>query len=319
MEAKPKQIKLAPKTNFEKHLQGFDLINICSDPSASKVLLLTVNSPADYRETKRGGIFAKLKVQKPQSFVIYLFDESGHRSFEIPKQTWNYHFVQPLPNDELLLVCSRSAYRAIDDFDLNAQVFSQNGMLKRSFLLGDGIADIQTTSDGRIWTSYYDEGILGNFGWQNHKPVGLPGLILWSKFGEKLYEYEPVGSLDYIFDCYALNVPNNNEAWFYYYSEFPLVKIQNQEITNIWSTNVGGSDGFAIWENFVLFRGGYSDHDQYALYELDENGKMQLQNRFELLDENGQKIKARLQTVRGPIFHIAQNNILYQLDVRSLI
>ncbi|MAT97321.1 MAG: hypothetical protein CL608_09280 [Anaerolineaceae bacterium] len=319
MAAKLQQIKLTPKLNFKKLLKGFELVNICSHHAADKLFLLAVTAPANYRETKKGGIFAKLKVHKPQSFVIFLFDESDHKRFEIPKQTWNYHFVQPLPDNELLLVCGRSAYRGSDDYDLNAQVFDFNGVLKRSFLLGDGIEDVQTTTDGCIWTSYFDEGIFGNFGWHNTQPVGLPGLILWNKFGEKLYEFSPVGSLEHMADCYALNVTNDNEAWCYYYSQFPIVKIQNQEIKNIWETNLRGSDRFAIWENYALFRGGYEDHDQYFLYSLEESGEMKLQESFELIDENNRKLEGRYRTARGPIFHICQNHKLYQIDLRNLI
>lgn len=319
MAAELQQIKLAPKHNFQKLLKGYELVNICSHHDADKLFLLAVTAPANYRETKKGGIFAKLRVQKPQNFAIFLFDESGHQRFEIPKQTWNFHFVQPLPDNELLLVCSRSAYRGSDDFDLNAQVFDYNGVPKRSFLLGDGIEDVQTTSDGRIWTSYFDEGIFGNYGWHNTQPTGLSGLILWDKFGEKLYEFSPVDSLEFMDDCYALNVANNDEAWCYYYSQFPLIKIQNQIIKHIWETDLGGSDRFAVWENHVLFRGGYEDHNQYHLYSLAENGKINLQKSFVLLDENNQKIEARYRTARGPVFHFSQNDNLYQLDLRNLI
>ncbi|WP_176444820.1 hypothetical protein [Paenibacillus herberti] len=40
----------------------------------------------------------------------------------------------------------------------------------REFLLGDGIQSVQVTDKGIIWTSYFDEGVFGNNGWD--KPIG---------------------------------------------------------------------------------------------------------------------------------------------------
>jgi hypothetical protein len=34
-------------------------------------------------------------------------------------------------------------------------------MLKREFLLGDGIEDVQTDRKGHIWVAYFDEGVFG--------------------------------------------------------------------------------------------------------------------------------------------------------------
>jgi len=50
---------------------------------------------------------------------------------EIANQSWNFHHVQPLPDDELLLVCARSRYRSWDDYDHSGHVFSADGSLVR--------------------------------------------------------------------------------------------------------------------------------------------------------------------------------------------
>jgi hypothetical protein len=42
---------------------------------------------------------------------------------------------------------ARSRYRGRDDYDRDEQVFSADGSLERSFLLGNGIQDVQTTQD----------------------------------------------------------------------------------------------------------------------------------------------------------------------------
>jgi hypothetical protein len=73
--------------------------------------------------------------------------------------------VQPLPEHEILVVATRANRNADGSHDLNGRVFGADGELRREFLLGDGIADVQTTADGQVWVSYFDEGIYGNLGW----------------------------------------------------------------------------------------------------------------------------------------------------------
>ena len=73
----------------------------------------------------------------------------------------NFHFCQPLLDNELLLVCSRS--RAVaGGGELNGRVFDEDGKFKQAYHLGDGIESMQTTSEGMIWTSFFDEGVFGN-------------------------------------------------------------------------------------------------------------------------------------------------------------
>jgi hypothetical protein len=96
------------------------------------------------------------------------------------------------------------------DFDLNGHLFDELGRHRRSFLLGDGIQTVQTTAAGAIWTGSFDEGVFGNFGW--NEPIGALGLVAWTSFGEKLYDFAPHDELGAIADCYALNVESDECA-----------------------------------------------------------------------------------------------------------
>ena len=84
-----------------------------------------------------------------------------------------------------------------------------------------GIEDVQVTESGIIWTSYFDEGVFGNRGWND--PIGKNGLVAWNGLGEKIYEFLPTTELGEICDCYALNVISDREVWLYYYTEFPPI------------------------------------------------------------------------------------------------
>jgi len=268
----------------------------------------------------------RIRTDEPQDVAVRLFDGRQLMRFYMPEQDWRYHFVQPLPDGEILLVCRRSDRRAIDDYDLNGRVFAEDGTLRREFLLGDGIADVQTTSDGRIWASYFDEGVFGNSGWDWSDdgstwvtPVGHSGLVLWSPFGERLYEYRPSAGLNKMWDCYALNVPSDDETWCCYCDGFPLVCIREQQIQGFWQCPFRGSHGFALWQTHVLFQGGYDDHDSYYLFELMDDGQMKPLCSYRMLDEKGRMLRADMIAARGYLLFLLKGTRCYRIDMRDLL
>ena len=88
--------------------------------------------------------------QPPIDYTVIEATEVYTLHYKITNQQQLYNIAQPLSDDELLLVTSRSHYRRPNNFDWNGNVFSINGELKRQFLLGDGIQNIQTTQN-REW------------------------------------------------------------------------------------------------------------------------------------------------------------------------
>jgi hypothetical protein len=94
--------------------------------------------------------------------------------------------------------------------------------------MGDGINSVQTTDEGMIWTSYFDEGVFGNYRW--NQPMGASGLNCFDSAGRILWEFKPPAGFDSICDCYSLNVANN-AVWTCYYTDFPLVKIDADKLT----------------------------------------------------------------------------------------
>jgi len=232
----------------------------------------------------------------------------------IENELFDIHDVQPLPTGEILLVCGRSSYRGKDDFDRNGRIYSREGQFVREILLGDGIQNVQATSDGKIWTGFYDEGVFGNLGW--HDPVGKSGLVAWNPLGEKLYEFQPTGELDTICDCYALNSASNSTTWAYYYTEFSLVQIRDFKIVAHWEIPLAGSSSFAIDKNGIaLFSGGYDDHDLYHFFELGAEGKVKERAQIRMVDTDDNPIK-RLRTFgRSDSLFVVDETRLFQIVV----
>ena len=301
--------------NLSKELIGFDVISI-SPGIFGEMYLLAVSSPKDYRVQVGIGVFTKIQTEQAHDFLIIKVDDNKIEKYHIQDQTWNYHHVQPLKGNKLLLVCSRSAYRGADDYDLNGKVFNQDGDLHREFLLGDGIQDVQTTADDLIWVSYFDEGIFGNFGWT--RPIGIPGLIKFDQSGNRVYEFEPSDGLDSMADCYALNVTLSDETWCYYYVDFPLVRIRNHAIDGVWKSPIRSANSFALWGDLVLFIGGYFSRHKPVLVQLQAEGRVKKLIKYNFRVRFGSSFKPEFVKCRGPYVFLFDEGNAYRVDIREL-
>jgi len=312
-----RSVRLPPVASLVPLIGDGELVAFNVGPDGV-VYLVVALQPLDYRIEQPGwASFAKTVPEQPQRYrVVGLSGREPVVDLLIEGERFNIHDVQPL-GDELLLVCVRSNYEGPDDFEKNGRVYTRDGKFAREILLGDGIQLVQATSGGVIWTSYFDEGVFGNYGWQT--PVGASGLVAWDPGGIKLYEFQPSKGLDSICDCYALNVESEEDVWLYYYTEFPLVRLHDREIQSVWRMPLEGSDAFAVSASHALFRGGYKDRDTYQLFALGKGGDPNLLAKVELQNEKGSKLAADQVVGRANIIHLVSDGILYQVDVQTAL
>ncbi|WP_416150265.1 hypothetical protein ACM26V_04565 [Salipaludibacillus sp. HK11] len=128
-------------------------------------------------------------------------------------------------SDGSLLILQGRCLKDGTYIEQNARRYNRNGQLIEAFTLGDGIEQVQIDETDTIWVSYFDEGVFGNYGWE--QPMGSDGLIAYKINGQKLW-----GACNYaIVDCYALNVVSSKEVNFYYYDEFFLVQLNEMKET----------------------------------------------------------------------------------------
>lgn len=126
-------------------------------------------------------------------------------------------------SDGTLLIVQSRCLKDGNYIERNARRYNTNGQLIDAFTLGDGISNVQIDETDTIWVSYFDEGIFGNFGWE--QPMGNAGVVAYTMNGDRLW-----GASDYgIVDCYALNVVSSKEVFFYYYDEFYLVQLNEMK------------------------------------------------------------------------------------------
>uniref|UniRef100_B8HNM5 Uncharacterized protein n=1 Tax=Cyanothece sp. (strain PCC 7425 / ATCC 29141) TaxID=395961 RepID=B8HNM5_CYAP4 len=289
--------------------------NVGCDGTIYAVLAL---NELDYRTEQPGGAsFAKTTPEAAQTYRIIAFQaDLLTLDITIAAEKFNIHDAQPLPANEILLVCARSYYKSPTDFEKNGRIYGISGEFSREILLGDGIQSVQTTAEGVIWTSFFDEGVFGNFGWDN--PVGASGLVAWDSAGNKIYSFQPTDDLAPICDCYALNVASEADIWVYYYMDFPLVHLHRHKVQSVWNMPITGSDGFAVAGNRVLFRGGYDDRETYHLFSLNGNSEAKLIQKLQLEDKTGERIIADRVVGRGGLLYILSQQLVYRVNVSSL-
>ncbi len=280
----------------------------------SEVLLLFAEKNLDYRMNTAAASFAKTKTDNMQNYIAFCTSKGKLvQVLSVANEPFNIHSIQVLPGNKFLLACARSKYRPANNHDKNGRIYDFCGNLLNTILLGDGIQDVQVSDNGNIWTSYFDEGVFGNYGWD--EPIGASGLKLWSERGEPHYDYSPPEGLDRICDCYAINVESNRTTWAYYYTDFPLVKIKDRVAADYWHLPITGSDCFAIYRNYALFRGGYENRNSFFLVQLFENHKAKVVKKITLINVG----EATGVTCRGESIFLISDLGIFRISLSLLI
>ena len=251
---------------------------------------ITAKTPADYT-------VVELKVDWAGGKVL------DRAVFPLGRLKFQLRYIRAIGED-FLLFRARCVYRESGP-EQNAWIVSRNGAVLSRFCLGDGIQDCVVKTDGTIITSYFDEGVFGNYGWG--EPLGACGLIAWTSEGVPLWKNEKYP----ICDCYAISLDEEENLWFYYYDEFRLVRTDFMEDL-VFDLPIEGSRAFSVapsGETF-LFQGGYQKHNK--CYFLTRQGGRLGQKQEAVPTCNGSKVAVeRCSLLRSQMLFLGKNGVLY--------
>jgi hypothetical protein len=185
--------------------------------------------------------------------------------------------------------------------------------------LGDGIEDVLTTPSGDAWVGYFDEGVYGNYGWggPGPGPLGSCGLARFGPGGDQDWRFSPDDTAP-IDDCYALNVTGET-VWACYYSDFPLVKVEDGEVT-AWRNDLAhGAKSLIVDERRVGMAAGYRPvRDRLVIGELGD-GDLRDAGRYQLVLPDGRPLPDDVRMVgRGPDLHVFHNTDWYLLSLTDI-
>lgn len=244
---------------FGQSLQS--LVNIKIGYDEKIYILLSSHIPE-----RINGMFVNTEANSVYSAIILDVDwyearVTGQTFVNLGQHKMNFHMLQPI-GENILLLGARCRYHGANGPEKNAVIVDLQGNIVNEFCFGDGIRDCIVTKNGNIITSYFDEGVFGNYGWNN--PIGSCGLIVWNDKGEVKWRADRD-----ICDCYAINVDDGDNLWYYYYTEFELVKTDLHK-EKAYTPQIEGASGFLITADAqnVLFDGGYRAHGSFVMAAL---------------------------------------------------
>lgn len=187
----------------ENHLEGTEVTDFFTERDGKVYLLMEqpsetqgkdwLSTPSTYTAVEIQLDWAEQRVLETTLFPLGLLK-------------FQFHYLRPA-GDHFLLLGARCAYRE-NGPDQNAWIVSRDGAVLSRFCLGDGIQDCVVKKDGTIITSYFDEGVFGNYGWD--EPLGACGLIAWTSEGTPLWKNEKYS----IYDCYAISLDEEKTCGF---------------------------------------------------------------------------------------------------------
>jgi hypothetical protein len=288
-----KSLPLETILSFDDVSNGGRLVQVSLDWNGSPLLLFEIGRPP-FPFTS-GDASAHWYATVPTAYRVVYFDQQQTKAIDLPNLTSAklVSFVQRIDEDWLLVESSGGmAYR-----------YSQDGVHLQSLTLGDAINDVQTTSDGRIWVSYFDEGVFGS-------GICSNGLVCFDSSGTDQFrfsEFANQNGLPPIDDCYALNV--GDDVWLSYYSDFPLVKISDFTLRQSWK-GLGSFSAFAVRNNSIIALPSYRknhlveiDLDTRRVQELkplDESGTLLADFKGSLYNERFANADAETMTYYKP-------------------
>jgi hypothetical protein len=256
-------------------------------------------------------------LNKGKSKVHTIFHSTENRVNKVsisPVQD-SFLFAQPL-GDNWLLVNDRVE----NDTTHNAFLYHEQDGMIRSFPMGDGIEDVQTTEKGDIWVSYFDEGVFGD-------TMGESGLLCFDKNGNQIFDFakfteSPITKeIPFIDDCYALNVCSDETLYLYYYSDFPVVALHNKTNFELFqdkafhTSPIRGSHAFAVWEDYILFGHGYKGKGKLYLFSKIDR-KVQT---YIPVDEENRVIPHDYAIGRAHKLLLVCKNDIYEVDMRDVV
>lgn len=215
-------------------------------------------------------------------------------------------FVQPLPEERVLLAAARAKPGAV-----NAEVWTSSGELRHRGYIGDAIEELLTTPAGKVWAGYFDEA-MGGSGPEGH---GL------ARFREDLtaeWLYPLDAGLPYISDCYALNVEGET-AYFCPYTGFHILSAAGERVTD-WGPSPYRSAHNLLRRgaDLAVLTGWGPEYDVATLLRISRDGVREEGGRCRVVLPDGMEARGLRYTCRGDVLHAFVRSTWYSINLDGL-
>lgn len=322
-----KQIALQTVAKVPTAPEGFEFVSVAVSLE-DKAMFLYVEEEAKnlVQRTTEGDGFAVFPVPGMGSDYLYklvIADGQCFEEIDFPPFGFAFPLAEVLSNGAAVIVGRRCQWRSKDDYDVNGLIFDRVTGRETRFLAGDGIQEIGVDDQDRIWISYSDEGVFGNFGWfslgadgkPGPRPIGKAGLNCFDKMGELIWQHNQ--SDRFVADCYALNV-TDKAVYFYFYDAFDLGEVSDGFVEDYREMDLSGCSGFAITPRSAVFTGQYDDPPSRIYFVSLDGPKPSCPEPMRLVLPGGQDVAEGTLIGRGSSLHLFTKSDWYRVDIESL-
>ena len=296
------------RLKFIKHLafsqlpSGWRVSHAGTEWGGNPLLLIEEGKPPYPTDDRSVDAQVKWMNTLPTANHLVYWEGSSQRAITLEKQTLGFAYHVQRFDDGWLIAAGRGGH---------ADVCDKSGRVQRTIDLGDASEDIQTTANGHIWVSYFDEGVFG-------RGIGQHGVVCFDNQGQAIFKYSEFAEqnqLPFIDDCYAMNVVSDDEVWLSYYSDFPLVCIRNFRLHHIWKDFGCMQGGFALRGDAVVFPKCYTQVEGKSQILIRTLSTSSAAESIEAVDENGSAIDGLVTAFgRGPNLYLLTETALYSLQ-----
>jgi hypothetical protein len=299
----PQQLKFHKRLDFSQLPKDWTVSRVAVDWKGSPLVLVEEGKSAYPNANASPSARITWLKTPPKAHHLIHWDGLSQRTLRFERSTGILTFhIQPFGEGWLLG----------DGRGGRAELYGGAGQPLRTLDLGDASNDVQTTPNGKIWVSYFDEGVYGGgLGSQQ-------GIVCFDSSGHPIFKYfdfAEENELPFIDDCYAMNVVSEDEIWLSYYSAFPLVSIRSFQLYRVWKDFGCMGGAFSLFQGAVVFPKCYArineGNSQLLRRTLSESPQTES---LEPIDDEGRTISGRFKTAaRGSQFYLWTETALYEL------
>lgn len=311
-----RSIELTEVADFSDEFADRRLVATSVGPRREAVFLTVEPQDADlaFARDEGRGSFPLTKATREYRARFHQCRSDWSEAVDLDPIDTTFPLIQPLSQNGMLVVGARCRWHN-GQADRNATVFDSKGSRIRELVFGDGIQEVQVDREGDIWVSYFDEGVFGNFGW--NEPFGASGMLRLNARGEILWSFQPPAGFDFICDCYAMNVADD-ATWSCYYTDFPIVRVDRSGTRSGWTNRVGGASVLAVDQHRVLLFGGYHPHEKRCVLQTLGESSVIKSQAVELRLPSDRSLKGATIVGRDSILHAFTGAKWFQLDLREI-
>jgi hypothetical protein len=148
------ELPLLLKADLAAALGGRHRAAVTAGPAGEAFALLVDAAEAavvQERDEQPGwASFPRTRTRRPVGATVLRHDGASAYRTALPDVAVAFPCLQPLPDGEVLVVGTRCRRSADGSAERNARVYAADGALRREFVLGDGIQDVQSTTSGAV-------------------------------------------------------------------------------------------------------------------------------------------------------------------------